>query len=408
MLECKMPMMVDKKKLIRFIAAVLLGVVLVGTSYYGGYKIGYSKTKTIEIKGVTDMEPGSEVSADFGVFWQAWSKIKENYLRNSELEEKEMMYGAIQGLAENIGDPYTTFFSPLDAQKFEEDINGEFGGIGAELEERNGQVFVVAPLKDTPAERAGLKPRDIIIKAGDTELFGKSAQDAVKAIRGEPGTKIKLVVTREGVEGSIDIEITREVITVPVVEWEWQDDRIAYVRIGSFSQTAPYAFYNAMREIAAEDPKAMVLDLRFNPGGYLEVAVNIAGWFVDRGDIVVKERYASGEDTVFRSYGNALFKNLPVAVLVNEGTASASEILAGALRDNNGSKLVGEQTFGKGTVQTLEELKDGSMLKITVANWVTPNDFIIEGDGLDPDVKIELTEEDTEDVQLKKAIEILK
>ncbi|MDD3752914.1 MAG: S41 family peptidase, partial [Candidatus Colwellbacteria bacterium] len=144
-----------------------------------------------------------------------------------------------------------------------------------------------------------------------------------------------------------------------------------------------------------------------NPGGYLEVAVNIAGWFVDRGDIVVKERYASGEDTVFRSYGNALFKNLPVAVLVNGGTASASEILAGALRDNNGSKLVGEQTFGKGTVQTLEELKDGSMLKITVANWVTPNDFIIEGDGLDPDVEIELTEEDTEDVQLKKAIELL-
>ncbi|MCK9187241.1 MAG: S41 family peptidase [Candidatus Colwellbacteria bacterium] len=407
MLECKMPMMVDKKKLIRFVAAVLLGVVLVGASYYGGYKTGYSKTKTIEIKGVTDIEPGSEVSADFGVFWQAWSKIKENYLRNSELKEEDMMYGAIQGLAENIGDPYTTFFSPLDAQKFEEDINGEFGGIGAELEERNGQVFVVAPLKDTPAERAGLKPRDIIIKAGDTELFGKSAQDAVKAIRGEPGTKIKLVVTREGVEGSIDIEITREVITVPVVEWEWQDDRIAYVRIVSFSQTAPYAFYNAMREIAAEGPKAMILDLRFNPGGYLEVAVNIAGWFVDRGDIVVKERYASGEDTVFRSYGNALFKNLPVAVLVNGGTASASEILAGALRDNNGSKLVGEQTFGKGTVQTLEELKDGSMLKITVANWVTPNDFIIEGDGLDPDVEIELTEEDTEDVQLKKAIELL-
>jgi carboxyl-terminal processing protease len=402
-----MPMMVDKKKLIRFVAAVLLGVVLVGASYYGGYKTGYSKTKTIEIKGVTDIEPGSEVSADFGVFWQAWSKIKENYLRNSELKEEDMMYGAIQGLAENIGDPYTTFFSPLDAQKFEEDINGEFGGIGAELEERNGQVFVVAPLKDTPAERAGLKPRDIIIKAGDTELFGKSAQDAVKAIRGEPGTKIKLVVTREGVEGSIDIEITREVITVPVVEWEWQDDRIAYVRIVSFSQTAPYAFYNAMREIAAEGPKAMILDLRFNPGGYLEVAVNIAGWFVDRGDIVVKERYASGEDTVFRSYGNALFKNLPVAVLVNGGTASASEILAGALRDNNGSKLVGEQTFGKGTVQTLEELKDGSMLKITVANWVTPNDFIIEGDGLDPDVEIELTEEDTEDVQLKKAIELL-
>ena len=400
--------MPDKKKIIRVAAAVFAGAAIMAASYYGGFQSGYSRTKVIEIKGVTDIDPGGDVSADFGVFWQAWSKIKENYLRTSDLKEQDMVYGAIQGLAENIGDPYTTFFTPDDAKKFEEDINGEFGGIGAELEERNGQIFVVAPLANTPAERAGLKPRDIIIKAGDTELFGKTIQDAVKVIRGEAGTKIKLVVTREGIEGSIDIEITREVITLPVIEWEEKEGDIAYVRIMNFSQTAPYAFYTAMREVATTDPKAMIIDIRNNPGGYLEVAVNIAGWFVDRGDIVVKERYASGEDTVFRSYGNALFKDLPVVILVNGGTASASEILAGALRDHNDSILLGEQTFGKGTVQTLEELKDGSMLKITVANWVTPNDHIIEGDGLTPDVEIEITEEDTEDVQLQQAIELLR
>ncbi|MFA4999452.1 MAG: S41 family peptidase [Parcubacteria group bacterium] len=400
--------MVDKKKIIRVGSFALIGVFAAGAIFYGGYQAGYSQTKNIKIEGVADINPGSDVKADFGVFWQAWAKIKESYLRAGDLSEQQMLYGAIKGLTENIGDPYTTFFSPDDAKKFEEDINGEFGGIGAELEERDGQVVVVAPLKGTPAEKAGLKPRDIIIKAGDTDLFGKTVQDAVKIIRGDPGTKIKLVVSREGVTGAIDIEITREVITLPVVEWEWKDENVAYVRVANFSQTAPLAFYNALREIAAENPRGMVLDLRNNPGGYLEVAVNLAGWFVNRGEVVVKERYASGEETVFRSYGNSALKNLPTVVLVNSGTASAAEIMAGAMRDLNGTRLVGERTFGKGTVQTLEELKDGSMMKITVANWVTPGGHIIEESGLVPDVNIEPVEDTEIDTQLNKALEMLR
>jgi carboxyl-terminal processing protease len=400
--------MADKKKIIRIIAFGLIGIILAGSLFYGGYEIGRGETKLIRIEGVADINPGSEVSADFDVFWQAWSKIKETYLKTDGLSEQEMVYGAIKGLAENIGDPYTTFFSPDEAKKFEEDINGEFGGIGAELEDRDGHVMVLAPLKDTPAERAGLKPRDIIIKAGDTELFGKTVEDAVKIIRGVPGTKIKLVISREGESGTIEIEIVREIITLPVVEWEWKDDEVAYVQIVSFSQTAPFAFYNAIREIATQNPRAIVLDLRNNPGGYLEVAVNLAGWFIDKGEVVVKERYASGDDTIFRSYGNSLLKNIPTVVLVNGGTASAAEIMAGAMRDINGTKLVGDRTFGKGTVQTLEELKDGSMIKITVANWVTPNGHIIEESGLVPDENVELSDKQTEDAQLNKALEMLR
>jgi carboxyl-terminal processing protease len=400
--------MPDKKKIIRVAAFALAGAALAAAFFYGGYKAGYSQTKLIKIEGVADINPGSEVSADFGVFWQAWSKIKEQYLRTGQLSEQDMLYGAIKGLAENIGDPYTTFFSPDDAKKFEEDINGEFGGIGAELEERDGQILVLAPLKDTPAERAGLKPKDVILKAGDTDLFGKTVQDAVKIIRGEPGTPIKLVVSREGSEGTKEIEIVREIITLPVVQWEWKDGNIAYIRVMSFSQTAPFAFYNAVREIVAENPKGIVLDLRSNPGGYLEAAVNLSGWFVDKGEVVVKERYAKGDDTIFRSYGNSILKNVPTVVLVNGGTASAAEIMAGAMRDINGTKLVGERTFGKGTVQTLEELKDGSMLKVTVANWVTPGGHIIDESGLVPDENVELPEDGSEDTQLNKALEILR
>ena len=400
--------MKDKKKIIRIGAFVLLSIVGAGVLFYGGYYLGFSQTKLIRIEGVADIYPGDKTAADFGVFWQAWDKIKERHLHSGTLSAQEMIYGAIKGLAESANDPHTTFFSPEDAAKFTENIDGRFGGIGAELEEIDNQIIVVTPLKGTPAERAGLRPRDTIIKAGGVELAGKTVQDAIRIIRGEPGTQIKLIISREGDIGTRDVQITREMITLPTVEWEWKDEDVAYVRLISFNQNAPFSFYNAIRNIIAENPRAMILDLRNNPGGYLEVAVNLSGWFIDRGEVVVKERYADGEDSVFRSRGNAALKNLPTIILVNRGTTSAAEIMAGAIRDINGTRLVGERTFGKGTVQTLEELKDGSILKITVANWVTPNGHLIEGGGLVPDINIKRAENDSEDAQLNKALELLR
>ena len=400
----------NKKNIIIGCLAAVIAVSATFAAFYGGYTIGQKTTKNIKITGVADITPGSDVSADFGIFWQAWSKIKQDYLHGKDLKEEDMVYAAIKGLAENIGDPYTTFFSPEDAKKFGEDVDGKFGGIGAELSDQNGSVVVVAPLENTPASRAGIKAKDIIIKVDDIDMYGKTTEEAVKIIRGEPNTKVKLIIAREGLDGPLEVELTREIIEIPNIKWRMEGDRILYLKLQSFSQTAPYSFYKTVIEASENNPRGMVLDLRNDPGGYLEVAVNIAGWFVDKGEVVVRERYASGEETVYRSYGNEALKDLPIVVLVNGGTASASEILAGAMRDHNGTELVGTQTFGKGTVQTLEELKDGSMLKITIANWMTPNGTVLEGEGLSVDHEIENTESDAEngrDAELEKALEII-
>ncbi len=401
--------MPDRKKILGIFIAIALSVTAIGTTYLAGYRSGKSETKVVEIKGIADISPGSDVNADFGIFWQAWSELKENYLRSGEVKDQEMIYAAIKGLAENLGDPYTTFFSPEEASKFNEDISGEFGGIGAELEALNGQIIVVAPMKGTPAERAGLKPRDIIIKANDTDLLGKDTTDAVKVIRGEPGTKVKLTILREGQSGTLEIDITREVIRIPAVEWEMRDSDILYLKLHNFNENAYSAFNRAILEVAnKEKPKAMILDLRSNPGGYLEVSVDIAGWFIEDGKVIVREKYASGEDTEFKARGNNALGKMPLVVLVNGGSASAAEILAGALKDHKNVKIIGEKTFGKGTVQTLEELSDGSLLKITVANWLTPNGTVIDKQGIKPDIEVTITKEDVEkgkDTQLEKAIE---
>lgn len=384
--------------------------VVLPAGFYAGLRAGYAKTKVIEIRGIADILPGSETKADFGVFWQAWSKLQESYLKSAEVDEEKMIWGAIRGLSEGMGDRYTTFFTPEEVKQFNEEINGEFGGIGAELEEQNGQITVVAPLKDTPAEAAGIKPKDIIAKVNGEEVFGQKLHEVIKKIKGDPGTKVKLTIIREG-NGVKEIEIIREIIRIPALKWEMKPDNIGYIRIYSFNEAAFREFNQAVKDLFSGGAKGLVLDLRNNPGGYLETAVDLAGWFLPKNSLVVSERYASGEDTDFRSEGPAALKNIPVAVLVNDGSASASEILAGALRDINGVKLIGEKTFGKGTVQELQELKDGSMLKITVANWVTPSGVIIDNEGLEPDIEIKNPEiiqgEEIKDLQLEKALQVV-
>ncbi|HOF50648.1 MAG TPA: S41 family peptidase [Candidatus Colwellbacteria bacterium] len=399
-----------KKILIVAVIAFSLAVSTAG-SFYVGYRKGLEETKIIEIKGVADINPNEEVSADFGVFWQAWDKIKSKYVKAKDIKDQDLVYGAISGMLESLGDPYTVFMNPEDAKKFTEDVNGNFGGIGAELENQGDYVVVVAPLKGTPAERAGIKPGDIVLKAGDTELTDVDVMEAVKVIRGDPGTKIILSIMREGFTAPKDFEITREIIEVPTLEWSWLDDKIVHVELYGFNQNAPIAFYRAILETVPQDAQGIVLDLRNNPGGYLDVAVNIAGWFLKPGQTVVSEKFANGDMDVWRASGNAALQDMPTVVLVNSGSASASEILAGALRDNRSVKIVGEKTFGKGSVQTIEDLKDGSVLKITIASWVTPNGLILNGNGIEPDYEVEITDEDLEndrDPQLDKAIEVLK
>lgn len=395
----------------RPLAVVLILAAVAGVGFKQGYEYGRQRPQTLVIQGVANIEDASRDQADFGVFWQAWKVIEENYLRDSEVSRQKRVYGAIDGLVRSLGDPNSEFFPPEDSRKFQEDVSGSFGGIGAELGIRKEQLVVIAPLKNTPASRAGIMAGDKILQVNASSTEGISVDQAVKWIRGEPGTEVKLLIMREGWEKPREMVIVRETIIIPTLDFSMLDGDIAYVQLYSFNANAPSLFYGAALSALGQKSKGMILDLRNNPGGYLEVAVNLAGWFLEPGTLVVSEEGRGGEADKFYARGSGWLKKMPVVVLINQGSASASEILAGALRAQRGVKLVGERSFGKGTVQRVIELKDGSSLKITVAHWVLPNGEILGEKGLIPDVEVKMTEEDVEaerDPQRDKAIELLK
>ncbi|MEK7462793.1 MAG: S41 family peptidase [Patescibacteria group bacterium] len=387
---------------------ILASLVLIGAGYYSGYNYGIETPKNIVIKGVSNIESEAKQDADFNIFWQAWDLLKSNHIKGVELKDQDLVYGAIEGLVNSAGDPHTTFFKPDDSQKFVEDIQGEFGGIGAELGVKDDYVVVVAPLEDTPASRGGIKAGDKILEVDGKPLLKADVNAAVKKIRGEIGTTVVLTILSNGDKTTHEVSLVRGTITIPTLKWEIKNDNIAYVQLFSFNEKAPYLFYKTALAIMLGDMKGMVLDLRNNPGGYLEVAVNIAGWFFEKDKLIVSEQFRNGEETKFTSNGTGAFSDMPIVVLVNKGSASASEILAGALRDNRKIKLIGEKTFGKGTVQEMESLKDGSQIKMTIAKWVMPSGYIIEENGLVPDIEVKITEKDIEvkrDPQLERALE---
>lgn len=394
---------------------IILAAVFLGGVFYYGYQSGYLKgvenPKTLIIRGVANLENGKEEGIDFNVFWEAWRVIQDKYVKAGEIKNQDLVYGAISGLIDSLEDPNSVFMPPSDAKKFSEDISGEFSGIGAEIGIKNDQLIIIAPLKDTPADKAGLKPGDKILKVDDKLTQGLSVDEAIKIIRGKKGTKVILTILRDSWDESKEIPIVRDIIQIPTLDFEMKEGNIAYFHLYNFYENAPMLFYQSVVKAAFQNPKGVILDLRNNPGGYLEVSVNLAGWFLESGKVVVSEEFRSGEKQEFKARGNEFLSEMPIVILINEGSASASEILAGALRDHRNVKLVGKKSFGKGTVQELQELKDGSVIKITVAHWLLPSGHIIEKNGLEPDYEIELTEEDAEkkrDPQLEKAMEILK
>jgi carboxyl-terminal processing protease len=320
------------------------------------------------------------------------------------------VYGAINGLVQSLGDPYTEFFNPSDNQQFQQDISGNFGGIGAELGTNiKNEIVIVAPLKGTPAESAGLKAQDIVAGINGSSTEQLTVDQAVNLIRGQIGTSVKLTIMRSGWDKTKDFSITRENIQVPIVDFEMKGD-IAHVSLHQFDQTANQLVYNALVKAMNQNAKGIVFDLRDDPGGYLDAAVDISGYFLKPGSLVVSEVGRTVATTTYTATGNGALDNFPMVVLVNGGSASASEILAGALHDDRDIKLIGEKTFGKGTVQELENLSDGSSLKITVAHWVLPSGKIIDHEGIAPDYEVPLTDDNIknkQDPQLDKAIQIL-
>ncbi len=391
------------------LAAAVIFLVL--ASGVNGYYLGTQHPKTIIVKGVDNIENGAINNNDFGIFWQTWDIIKKNYLRTDQIKNQDLVYGSAAGLVAALNDPYSIFLPPSDSKKFADDIRGAFGGIGAEIGTKGDFVVIIAPLKDSPAEKSGLKAGDKILEVNASSTINMGIEDVIKKIRGPRGTKVILTILSNGSDKPKKVEVVRDTIKVPTIKWEMKDDKIAHLQLFSFNEAAPQLFVNALNEILAADARGLVFDLRNNPGGFLEVAVSMAGVFIENGKEVVAEEFASGKRNPFFSKGSAVLKDFPMIILINKGSASASEILAGAIRDHNGIKLLGEKSFGKGTVQELKELPDGSSVKITVAHWVLPKGGVIESNGLEPEVEIKITDEDIEakrDPQLEKAIEILK
>jgi len=389
---------------------VFLTLTTLGGVFWFGYDSGRNVPRTILVQGVDNIKNPEKVTANFATFWEAWNLLNKEYLKAPDIKDQDKVYGAISGLVNSLGDPYSEFFNPGDGRKFGEDVRGNFGGIGAEIGMDSGHLIVVSPLKGTPAEKARLKPKDIILQINSTSTAGMNVEDAVKVIRGEIGTKVVLTIIREGFDKPRDFSITRENISIPTLDFEMKAGDIAYVNLSSFNANANSLFFNAMTKILSNGSRGMVLDLRNNPGGYLQTAIDLAGWFLPKGTLVVKEDSRIEGEKKFFASGNAALKNFPVVILMNDGSASASEILAGALRDQRQTKIIGEKSFGKGTVQQIESLSDGSSIKITIAHWIMPKGQLIDHIGIKPDFDVKLTDKDIvakKDPQLDKAIEVL-
>ncbi len=376
--------------------------------------------KSLNVFGIGDASPkGVADSIEFQQFWDLWSMLKSKYYKQP-LDEQKMLYGAMSGMTAALGDPYTVFFEPVVAKEFSKSLQGKFEGIGAEIGIKENQLQIIAPLPESPAEKAGLLAGDAILFVNGTSTEGMSVEEAVILIRGDKGTTVVLSIGRitsnkddKGKERKeakkFDVSIVRDTIVVKSVRTKYLDGNIALIEISHFNEDTSDLFAAAADEVSAKGVKGIVLDLRNNPGGYLDRATAVAGEWV--GDAVVVTELRKGVKVdEFHGTGKNRLKGIPTIVLVNEGSASASEIVAGALQDYGMAKLVGEKTFGKGSVQDYTELQDGTAAKITVAEWLTPKDRSINGIGIEPDVVVERTEEDFHagrDPQLDKAVELL-
>ncbi len=391
-------------------------IFLFGAVYFGGYEQGKEATLGTGVSeaalspedSIIINKQNKENTIDFSLFWKVWEILKDKYVDKSKLDARELFYGAIDGMLSATGDPYTTFFSPKENQEFNEDISGTFEGIGAEMGIRDDIITIVAPIEGMPAEKAGLLPGDKIVKIDDVLSSGYSLDEAVKHIRGPKGTEVKLTIFRVGEEDTRDIVVKRDKILVKSVRFEMKED-IAYIKVVRFGMETEEEFQTAVEQALAGRAKGLVLDVRSNGGGYLDTAIEMSSLMMPAGKVAVIEEDGAGRKTELKTRGGDVLSGIPTVVLINEGSASASEILAGALRDNRDNvRLVGKKSFGKGSVQELIPVGKDTAVKITVARWLTPSGKQIHNTGISPDVEIGITAEDRtnkRDPQLDKAIE---
>lgn len=352
----------------------------------------------------------SKDNVDFAPFWQVWDELNKDFLFKKDLSGQKLLQGAISGLVTAAGDPYTSYFDPEANKAFTDEISGTFEGVGMELGYKDNKLVVIAPLADSPAEKAGIKAQDHIIAIDNKDTTSMSVNDAAKLIRGKAGTKVTVVIVHSGATDPIKIELTRAQITVKTLTSKIVGDT-ATITLSRFGDNTNSEWDNAVNEITTRGVKKIILDLRNDPGGLLEDAIHVAGDFLTTKDVILQQEDANGSRQPFYNKTDGRLQDVQIVILVNKGSASASEIVTGALHDHKKAKVVGETSFGKGTVQTVTNLDDGSGLHITIAKWLTPNGTWVHGKGIDPDFKVDLTEQNVKDgvdPQMEKAKELLK
>lgn len=390
------------RNITNFLLAASVAVLLFG----GGYSFGKYQT-TQEQKKLF-----SQRNMDFSLFWNVWDTVSKKYVDQSKINKEKMYLGAIKGMVAAIEDPYTFFLTTEENQQSKDDLGGKFEGIGAQLGLKDNLIVIIAPLKNSPAEKAGLLAGDIIYKVDGTETKDMPLARVVSLVRGDRGTKVILSIVRSGKQ--LEFSVVRDVIQVESVELSYEDN-VAHLKLNQFGDKTVDEWERKIAEIKAKwdkrEIKGLVLDLRDNPGGYLESSVYLAGEFLSAGKVVVKQESVVYESKTYTVNRQGKLLTIPMVVLINKGSASASEILAGALRDHNRATLIGEKTFGKGSVQEAIDLGDGAGLHVTVAKWVLPGGEWINGKGIEPQIKVENTVKEgntltrTDDTQLDRALD---
>ncbi len=397
------------KRILLVLGLVLLIVVIFGGGWWLGYRTQPSPPAT---------------PVDLSLFWQAWKVVDDKYVPNinatttKPITVEDRVWGATSGMVDSLGDPYSTFLPPKENKLFNQEIDGNFGGVGMEVGVRDKVLTVVAPLKGTPSERVGIKAGDKIIQIDDTASSKLPIEQAIGLIRGEVGTTVRLKILRGPQNTPFDFKVVRANIDIPTLDTQMLPKGVFLIRLYNFSAPAPDLFRKALRQFIEARSDKLIIDLRGNPGGYLEAAVDLASWFLPASQTVVIEDYGGKkEPRIYRSRGYDVFNDrLKLAILVDGGSASASEILAGALREHGRATLVGEKTFGKGSVQELIPVDGNAALKLTVARWLTPKGVSLSHDGLTPDVVVKGSDKKndygtsldvTTDPQLAKAVELL-
>lgn len=385
-------------------------LVVAGLSFVLGWQ-AFASGVLEDFGGKQEFSFEKQEEADMSLFWTVWRELERKYVDADKVSDEDKVYGAIKGLVDIYEDPYTVFMSPAESEEFSASLEGELEGIGAELTIEEERLVIVSPLKASPAEKAGILPGDIIYKVDGENASEMSLFEAVMKIRGEKGTTVILTIVREDVGEPFDVSIVRDSISLESVSMEKLDDEIVYLSVNQFNDKTNEEFAKAVNQMILNEPQGLIIDLRYNGGGYLDIAVELLSYLLPSDTHVVTIKQRERADDKMKTNGNPKILNVPIVVLINEGSASASEIVAGAIQDLERGVIMGTQSFGKGSVQEVDSFNDGSSIRMTIAKWFTPNDRTIDHVGLEPDVVVEVLDEDLEndyDRQKEEAIKYLK